>query len=58
MQKLIGQQIELQNKKKKILVEQESERKRLEEELMKVNKVKSDLLKVAEPESSEILDSS
>lgn len=33
-------------------MQQENERKRLEEELAKVNKVKADLLKVAEPEKS------
>lgn len=49
MQKLLKQQIELQNKKKQILQEQEKERTRLEEQLHKVNSVKAELLKVSEP---------
>lgn len=58
MQRLLRQQIELQNKKKVILEEQEGERKRLEEQLAKVNSVKAELLKVAEPSKHEKLDQS
>jgi 3-deoxy-D-arabino-heptulosonate 7-phosphate (DAHP) synthase class II len=58
MKQLIQHQVELQKKKKDILSEQEIEKKRLEEELAKVNKVKQELLKVAEPQSAESLDSS
>lgn len=38
------------------MVEQENEKKRLEQELEKVNKVKAELLKVAEPHSTDSLD--
>lgn len=57
MQKLIHQQLELQNRKKQILLQQENERKRLEQELERVNKVKAELLKVSGPDHGDSSDS-